>query len=81
MTKHLVRIFGRRQLHFIPLGRYRRLPFLGSAHARNLFTQILGEVRERLEFSLEGHIVMPEHVHLLIGEPARGTPSTIVHVR
>ena len=22
---------------------------------------------------------MPEHVHLLIGEPQRGTPSTVVH--
>ena len=37
-------------------------------------------MRDRFEFSLVGYVVMPEHVHLLIGEPARGTPSTVVQV-
>jgi len=80
MTKHLIRIFGRQHLHFITFSCYRRLPFLRAARARNLFVQILGGLRERYEFSLVGYVVMPEHVHLLIGEPARGTPSTVVQV-
>ena len=43
-------------------------------------TQILGEVRDRHGFSLVGFVLMPEHVHLLISEPAKGTPSLIVQV-
>jgi len=27
-----------------------------------------------------GYVVMPEHVHLLIGEPRRGTPSTVLQM-
>ena len=33
--------------------------------------RILDEVRDRYGFSLVGYVVMPEHVHLLISEPAR----------
>jgi putative transposase len=80
MTKDLVRIYGRGHLHFITFSCYRRLPFLRSPRARNLFVQILGEVREDLQFSLVGYVVMPEHIHLLIGEPASGTPSTVIQV-
>ncbi len=29
-------------------------------------------------FRLVGYVVMPEHVHLLISEPERGTPSTML---
>jgi putative transposase len=53
---------------------------LQSARARNAFVEILGEVRDRYGFALVGFVVMPEHVHLLIGEPARGTPSTVIQV-
>jgi putative transposase len=80
MTKDLVRIYGRGQLHFITFSCYRRLPFLRTPRARNLFVQILGEVRERYQFSLVGYVVMSEHVHLLIGEPTTGTPSTVIQV-
>ncbi|MGH9816799.1 MAG: transposase [Candidatus Acidiferrales bacterium] len=41
---------------------------------------MLGEVRERYEFSLVGFVAMPEHVHLLMSEPAVGTPSTVMQV-
>ncbi len=42
--------------------------------------QILGQVRERYGFSLVGYVVLPEHMHLRISEPAKGTPSTVLHV-
>jgi putative transposase len=29
-------------------------------------------------FHLIGYVVMPEHVHLLLSEPPRGTPSTVL---
>jgi putative transposase len=56
------------------------LPLFASVRARNVFVHILGEVRDRYEFSLVGYVVMPEHIHLLISEPAKGTPSTVMQV-
>jgi putative transposase len=80
MPKGLHRRYGQRQLHFIICSCYRRLPLLGSAHARNLLVKILGEVRDRHGFALVGYVVMPNHIHLLVGEPAIGTPSTVLQV-
>jgi len=42
--------------------------------------KILGEVRARHEFLLVGYVVMPEHVHLLISEPKRLTPSRVLQI-
>ncbi len=42
--------------------------------------QILGEVRERFRFALLGYVVMPDHIHRLMSEPERGTPSTVMQV-
>ncbi len=80
MPKRLKRYYGRKDLHFITCSCYRRLPLLRSSRAKNRFVQILEEVRERYGFALVGYVVMPEHIHLLIGEPARGTPSTVMQV-
>jgi hypothetical protein len=46
MPKRLKRIYGFGHLHFITFSCYRRLPLLGSAHARNVFVQILNEKSE-----------------------------------
>jgi len=43
-----------------------------------MFVKILGEVRDRYRFSLAGYVVMPNHIHVLISEPAKGTPSTVM---
>jgi putative transposase len=80
MAHKLIRHFGRGHLHFITFTCYRRLPRLRSIRARNAFVQILGETRDRYGFSLVGYVVMPEHIHLLISEPAKGTPSTVIQV-
>jgi REP element-mobilizing transposase RayT len=32
--------------------------------------KIFEEVRQKYEFQVVGYVVMPEHIHLLIGEPA-----------
>jgi putative transposase len=80
MPKGLRRRYGLGQLHFITCSCYRRLPLFASARARNLFVKILGEVRDRYGFSLAGYVVMPEHIHVLIGEPSKGTPSTVMQV-
>jgi len=75
MPTGLERRYGLRQLHFITFSCRRRSPFLKTPEARDLFLQVLNEVRTDQAFSLVGYVVMPEHVHLLIGEPRIETPS------
>jgi hypothetical protein len=65
MKHRLERPYGLGHLHFITFSCYRRLPLLGSAQARNVFVQILGEVRDEFGFALVGFLVMPEHVQRL----------------
>ena len=78
MPQGLKRIYGQGHLHFITFSCYRRLPLLGSARARNVFVRVLDQVRKEYGFKLVGYVVMPEHVHLLITEPTRGNPSTVL---
>jgi putative transposase len=80
MPKGLTRRYGQGHLHFITCSCYRRLPLFASARAKNLFVKVLGEVRNRYGFALVGYVVMPEHIHVLISEPAKGTPSTVMQV-
>jgi len=80
MAYKLIRHYGCGHPHFITFPCYRRLPLLRSVRARNTFVQILGQVRDRYGFSLVGYVVMPEHIHLLISEPVKGTPSTVIQV-
>jgi putative transposase len=68
MAHKLIRHYGHGHLRFITFACYGRLPLLRSVRARNIFV------------SLVGYVVMPEHIHLLIGEPAKGTPSTVIQV-
>ena len=76
----LKRYYGNGDLHFVTFSCYRRRPYLGTARARNRFVRILQEVRIRHKFALVGYVVMPEHVHLLIGEPAKGNPSKVLQI-
>jgi len=78
MPKKLKRYYGRGDLHFVTFSCYRRLPLLRTVRARNLFVHALGKIRERYNFLLVGYVVMPEHVHLLISEPAKVTPSVVL---
>jgi REP element-mobilizing transposase RayT len=51
---------------FITCSCYRRQPFLASARRRDLFLNILEEVRIKYQFTIAGYVVMPEHFHLLV---------------
>ncbi|MGH9747720.1 MAG: REP-associated tyrosine transposase, partial [Candidatus Acidiferrales bacterium] len=59
---------------------YRRLPFLRTARARNVFLIVLNDLRGRYQFAIVGYVVMPEHVHLLLSEPKKGDPSLVVQL-
>lgn len=80
MPRNLTRIYGHAHLHFITFSCYRRTPLLGSTDSRNLFTKLLDQVRNRFDFALAGYVVMPEHVHLLVGEPAAHSPSVALQI-
>ena len=80
MPSRLRRLCGSGYQHFITSSCYRRLPLLGAARRRNLFLKVLEETRRRYRFAVIGYVVMPEHIHLLISEPDRGNPSTVMQV-
>ncbi len=80
MPTRLHRYYGSGYFHFITTSCYHRRPLLTSPQRRDLLLRILEQVRRRYGFIVVGYVVMPEHVHLLISEPDRGTPSTVMQV-
>jgi putative transposase len=80
MRNPLKRYYGHGDLHFVTFSCYRRRPLLGTVRARDRFVKILDEVRRRHDFRLIGYVVMPEHVHLILSEPAKKTPSKTLQV-
>ena len=78
MPRNLKRYYGAGHLHFITSSCYQREAHLGSAHRRDLFLNVLEQMRQRYRFVVLGYVVMPEHFHLLLSEPERGTPSTVI---
>ena len=78
MPKRLQHYYGAGYLHFITTSCYRRQPLLGDPRNRDLFLTVLEQVRRRYHFVVVGYVVMPEHIHLLLGEPERGNPSVVM---
>src|SRR5208337_3013964 len=74
----LKRYYGADHLHFVNCSCYHRQRWLGSPRRRDLFLQVLEQVRQRYDFVVVGYVVMPEHIHLLISEPAKGNPSRVM---
>lgn len=78
MTRNLKRYYGAGHLHFITCSCYQRRPYLDTAEARDLFLFQLERMRKKYRFLVVGYVVMPEHFHLLMSEPQKGTPSTVM---
>ena len=78
MHDKLHRYYGAGYLHFITTSCYRRLPLLGKPQNRDLLLKVLELVRRRYRFVVVGYVLMPEHIHLLVGEPERGDPSKVM---
>jgi putative transposase len=51
---------------------------LGTPRRRDLLLTVLEQVRKRYEFVVVGFVVKPEHIHLLISEPQKKNPSTVM---
>jgi putative transposase len=78
MPQGLKRFYGAGDLHFITASCYQRQPFLGSARRRDLFLDVLEQMRQRYAFVVVGYVVMPEHFHLLVSEPEKENPSVAI---
>ena len=74
----LVRHHQARDLHFITFTCYHRHAYLTDPSTRDLFQQMLEETRRLYRFYINGYVVMPEHVHLLVSEPERRLLSVAI---
>ena len=78
MPTNLKRYYGAGDLHFVTCSCYQRRPYLGTSETRDIFLFELERMRKRYRFIVVGYVVMPEHFHLLMSEPQKGTPSTVM---
>ena len=73
MPLGLYRFHHSRSPHFITFSCYHRFPHLADAAVRDLFIGTLERTRALYRMYAYGFVVMPEHVHLLVSAPQRGT--------
>jgi len=69
----LKRFQATRQFHFITFSCYRRQRLFAEPKTWRIFERQLERVRKWYAMVVAGYVVMPEHVHLLVGEPERST--------
>jgi putative transposase len=67
-------------LHHITFSCVRHRPILGTAEARDVFLALLERTRELYEMRVYGYVVMPTHVHMLVGEPEEKPLSIAMQV-
>jgi putative transposase len=66
------------EFHFLTFSCYRRLAYLSTVGAMEVFEDALERMRHHYLFVVAGYVVMPEHVHLLVNEPRRALLSKAV---
>jgi REP-associated tyrosine transposase len=66
------------QSHFVTFCCYHRLRLLTTDESRRIFESALERVRRSFRLQVYGYVVMPEHVHLLLGEPQRDTLADVL---
>jgi putative transposase len=64
--------------HFITFSCFRREPYLSTPSSRDLVEQSLESTRKKYNFELLGYVIMPEHIHLLLGEPETKPLATAI---
>src|SRR5207245_2030473 len=69
----LKRFHATHQLHYLTFSCYDRRPNFRTVESRTTFESALERVRRDYVLCVYGYVVMPEHVHMLVSEPERGT--------
>ena len=73
MPKGLIRYQNSGQFHFLTFSCCKRQPLLARSNGYSLMEQTLERVRQTHKLVVAGYVLMPEHVHLLVGEPYLGS--------
>ena len=66
------------QSHFVTSTCYHRHSLFTSDASRRVFESALERVRRSFRLRVYGYVVMPDHIHLLVSEPERGTLADAV---
>jgi putative transposase len=66
--------------HFLTFSCFRRQALLTREGAYSVFEHELETLRARYGFVIAGYVLMPEHVHLLVGEPRQSSLSVALQV-
>jgi putative transposase len=64
-----------RDLHFLTFSCYKRRPLFMNPQSCIEFEYSLEQTRRKYDLCVYGYVVMPEHVHMLVDEPERGSLS------
>jgi putative transposase len=80
MPDGLKRLHHSGQAHFLTFSCYHRLPLLAQMKMEESFLLALEQTRQRFGMHVFAYVVMPEHVHLLVSEPAGGVLSGAVQL-
>jgi putative transposase len=73
MPRGQKQVYGKGELHFITSTCFRHQAKLGVAKHRDLFVQLLEEIRVKFRFNVVGYVAMPTNFHLLMSEPGIDT--------
>src|SRR5271169_1111127 len=73
MPGSLKRFQQTRQNHSLTFSCYHRQPKFASSEACAIFVSALERVRQSYWLCVYGYVILPEHVHLLVNGPERGT--------
>jgi putative transposase len=80
MPKGLERHQKTGHFHFITFSCYLRQPFLQNGTAKDIIQIILEQTRKQQSLCIAAYVIMPEHIHLLTNEPARGTLASFLQI-
>ena len=78
MPKGQKQIYGRGELHFVTSTFFHHQTKLAIVKHRDLFVQLLEEVRVKFRFRVVGYVAMPTNFHLLMSEPGIDTADNSV---
>jgi putative transposase len=80
MPKGLVRYQKCGVFHFLTFSCYLRQPLLAVGGGYGVFERELEAVRRSYGLVVAGYVLMPEHVHLLVGEPGNASLAVALQV-
>ncbi|MFT4113995.1 hypothetical protein [Silvibacterium sp.] len=69
---------GKGELHLVSCNCFLREPKLGQEKHRDLFCQLLEQLRHKFRFRILGYVVMPTGFHLLLSTPENETTEETI---